>query len=162
MDNLNVSFRYNVLPDDPKIIEEIVRSTGFFYEHEIIVANELAKERLIKGFDSGYFFIFAEYKDIVVSYACYGPTPCTKGTYDLYWIVTHNDFRGKGIGVRLLNETIRLIREDNGRLLVAETSTKDQYLPSRKFYEKNNFKCEAIISDFYETDDGKAIFVYRF
>jgi hypothetical protein len=78
MDNLNVSFRYNVLPDDPKIIEEIVRSTGFFYEHEIIVANELAKERLIKGFDSGYFFIFAEYKGIVVSYACYGPTPCTK------------------------------------------------------------------------------------
>ncbi len=135
MDNLNVSFRYNVLPDDPKLLRKL-SDQRVFYEHEIIVANELAKERLIKGFDSGYFFVFAEYKGIVVSYACYGPTPCTKGTYDLYWIVTHNDFRGKGIGVRLLNETIRLIREDNGRLLVAETSTKDQYLPSRKFYEK--------------------------
>ncbi|NCC73102.1 MAG: GNAT family N-acetyltransferase [Sphingobacteriia bacterium] len=157
----NITFRYDVQPSDPTIIEEIVRSTGFFYEHEIPVAAELAIERLAKGIESGYLFVFAEINGKVISYSCYGLTPCTVGTYDLYWIVTHNNYRGKGAGVKVLQETIRQIKLLAGRMLIAETSTKDQYKPTRSFYEKNGFICEAEIRDFYAPGDGKAMYVLR-
>lgn len=159
--NQTIFFRYEVKETDPSTIENIVRSTGFFYEHEIPVACELAEERIAKGIESGYLFVFAEIEGKTVSYACYGLTPCTLGTYDLYWIVTHNDFRGQGIGVSVLNETLRQVRLLGGKMLIAETSTKEQYLPTRSFYEKNGFLCEAQITDFYAPGDGKAVYVCR-
>lgn len=159
--NQTLNFRYEIKESDPDTIEEIVRSTGFFYEHEIPVARELAEERIAKGIESGYLFVFAEIDGKTVSYACYGLTPCTVGTFDLYWIVTHNDYRGKGIGIEVLNETIRQVKLMNGRMLIAETSTKEQYQPTRTFYEKNYFLCEAKITDFYAPGDGKAVYICR-
>jgi ribosomal protein S18 acetylase RimI-like enzyme len=159
--DLNLQFRYEVLETDPATIVEIVRSTGFFHEHEIPVARELAEERLLKGVQSGYSFVFGQVDRKVISYACYGQIPCTLGTYDLYWIVTHHDFRGRGAGFIVLNETLRLIKLNQGRMLIAETSTKKQYSETRAFYKKNGFLCEAEITDFYAPDDGKAIYVYR-
>ena len=35
-------------------------------------------------------------------YVCYGPTPMTDGTYDLYWICSEPSLRGKGIGAGLV------------------------------------------------------------
>jgi GNAT superfamily N-acetyltransferase len=159
--DLNLQFRYEVLDTDPATIGEIVRSTGFFHEYEIPVAFELAEDRLLKGKQSGYSFIFGQIDKKVVAYSCYGLTPCTLGTYDLYWIVTHHDFRGRGAGVKILNETIRLIKLQQGRMLIAETSTTEQYKETRAFYEKNDFLCEAKIHDFYAPGDGKAIYVHR-
>lgn len=160
--NQLLKFRTEVLPSDPQTIEEIVASTGFFHDYEIPVARELAQERLEKGIESGYFFVFAEIDGKTVSYSCYGAIPCTNGSYDLYWIVTHNDYRGKGIGVKVLEETKNEVQKLHGRMLIAETSTKEQYKPTRSFYEKNGFVCEATIEGFYEPDDGKAMFVFRF
>ncbi len=161
-DYLNLSFRNEIIETDPATVEEIVRSTGYFYDYEIPVARELAEERLAKGEESGYYFVFAMVDDKVVAYACYGPIACTNGSYDLYWIVTHQDWRAKGIGKLLLDETINEVKKLNGRMLIAETSTKEQYVPTRKFYEKNNFLLEATIVDFYEIGDGKAMYVKRF
>jgi len=159
--NHEITFRTEVVSSDLQTIEDIVRSTGFFHDYEIPVARELAEERLAKGIESDYFFVFAQVDGKTVSYACYGPIACTNGSYDLYWIVTHNDYRGKGIGVKVLEETKKEVLKLNGRLLIAETSTKDQYQPTRSFYEKNGFMCDAIIEGFYEPDDGKAMYVFR-
>ena len=160
--NQNLSFRTGIIESDPATVEEIVRSTGYFYDYEIPVARELAEERLAKGEESGYYFVFAEVDKNVVAYSCYGPIACTNGSFDLYWIVTHQDWRAKGIGKRLLNETINEVKKLNGRMLIAETSTKEQYIPTRKFYENNDFLLEATIVDFYEIGDGKAMYVKRF
>lgn len=161
-ENLNLSFRSEIEGSDPATVEEIVRSTGYFYDYEIPVARELAEERLAKGEESGYYFVFAMVDGKVVAYSCYGPIACTNGSYDLYWIVTHQDWRAKGIGKKLLLETIQEVKKLNGRMLIAETSTKDQYIPTRKFYENNDFILEATIVDFYEIGDGKAMYVKRF
>jgi ribosomal protein S18 acetylase RimI-like enzyme len=158
---LELQFRYEVLETDPATIGEIVRSTGFFHEHEIPVARELAEDRLLNGIQSGYSFVFGQVEGKVISYSCYGQIACTLGAYDLYWIVTHHDFRGYGAGFKILKETLRLIRQNQGRMLIAETSTTAQYAATRAFYEKNGFICEAKIADFYAPGDGKAIYVYR-
>jgi len=93
-----ISIRRNVYQSDIEAVREIATSTNFFYDHEIPVAVELIEEAYSKGKESGYEFIFADIDGKPVGYACYGLIPCTKTSFDLYWIVVHNSQRGKGIG----------------------------------------------------------------
>ena len=145
--------------EDIIAIAEIVRSTGFFREDEITVAVELVEERLAKGLASGYEFLFAEYGGKTVAYSCYGLIPCTLQSYDLYWIASHNDYRGMGIGRHLLMLTEQEIKKAGGNGIYVETSSKEQYLPTRKFYEKNNYQLKARFEDFYDIDDDKLVYV---
>lgn len=153
------AFRYNVLPSDRVTVREIIESTGFFRPDEVDVAVELVDERLAKGEASGYFFIFAEEEGRVLGYACYGPIACTVGSYDLFWIAVHQDVQGKGLGRALLTESERLIRERAGRHIYIETSGKPQYLPTRRFYERCDYRNIAVLPNFYDAGDDKVILV---
>lgn len=161
MNSSHLVFRETVKPEDVEHVREIATSTGFFYDFEIPVAVELVEERLAEGEESGYFFIFMEAEGKTVSYSCYGPIAGTDAGYDLYWIVTHNDYRGLGIGKKLLDETHRVVKNRGGRFIIAETSSLEKYTPTRLFYEKNHYDKEAIIKDFYMTGDDKVIYVKR-
>ncbi len=161
MDKEQVKFRTDVSYDDPENVREIVASTGFFYDFEVPVAVELVQDALEEGEDSDYHFIFVEVAGRTVAYSCFGPIACTEGGFDLFWIATHNDFRGEGIGKLLLEETHRSIKELGGRYVIAETSMQDKYLPTRLFYEKNNYDNEGVIRDFYKPGDSKVIYVKR-
>lgn len=157
-----ITYRNELKNSDLSVIKDIIESTGFFYDYEIPVAVELANEALINGQEkSEYFFQFLEVDGKTISYTCYGPTSCAVGTYDLYWIATHNDFRGKGIGKLILNKTHEEIKKRNGRMVIAETSGTEKYIPTRIFYEKNGYKAEAIIKDFYQPGDDKYMFIFR-
>ena len=161
MNSLQIRFRETVTPEDVENVREIAASTGFFYDFEIPVAVELVEERLAEGEGSGYFFIFVEAEGKTVSYSCYGPIAGTDAGYDLYWIVTHNDYRGLGIGKQLLDETHRVVKNAGGRYIIAETSSLEKYTPTRLFYEKNEYDKDAIIKDFYMPGDDKVIYVKR-
>lgn len=159
MNEQKISLRSIVHSDDPQLVESIIRSTGFFREDEIPVAVELVEERLEKGTVSGYEFLFAEMEGKTVAYSCYGLIPCTLHSYDLYWIVTHKDFMNRGIGRKLLQETEKAIKAAGGHGIYVETSSKDQYLPTRAFYEKNNYLLKARFENFYDTNDDKIVYV---
>jgi ribosomal protein S18 acetylase RimI-like enzyme len=148
-------------PKDPARIKEIVSSTGFFRDDEIHVAVELVEEWLAKGEASGYEFLFAEVDGETVAYSCYGLIPCTLHSYDLYWIATHKDFMNKGIGRALLRETEKAIWGSGGIGIYVETSSKDQYAPTRAFYEKNGYILKARYEDFYDRGDDKVVYIKR-
>src|SRR5690606_9058255 len=97
----------------------------------------------------------------VVGYTCYGQTPCTSGTFDLYWIAVHNDLRSKGLGRILQRETEERIRALGGRRLFADTSGREQYEPTRRFYRSMGYEEEARLRDFYAPGDDKVIFGKR-
>jgi GNAT superfamily N-acetyltransferase len=156
-----VVFRREPRPGDIETVREILVSTGFFYDIEIPVALELVEDRLELGEGSDYHFVFAEVEGRTVSYTCFGPIAGAEGSYDLYWIVTHDDFRGKGIGNLILEETHRIIRAMGGRLVIAETSSLEKYAPTRHFYDRSGYKNEGQIADFYKEGDGKVFFVKR-
>ena len=156
-----IIFRTQVYPEDINHVREIVASTGFFYDFEIPVAVELVEAAIEEGEKSGYYFIFAEVGGKTVAFSCYGPIACTDAGYDLYWIVTHNDCRGLGIGKKLLDETHRVVSERGGRYIIAETSSLEKYTPTRLFYEKNEYDKDAVIRDFYMPGDDKVIYVKR-
>jgi len=145
-----IVFRDTLLPGDCLAVREIVTSTGFFSGPEVDVAEELVRERLAKGELSGYFFVFAgSPHGSVLGYACYGPTPCTARTFDLYWVAVHEAMRGRGLGRALLAEVEGLLREKGGGKLIAETSSREQYAPTRRFYQSCGFGQEARIRDYY-------------
>jgi len=157
---MKIEYRNHVLESDLQRVREIVKSTGFFYDFEHDVAVELVEDAFNKQEMSDYKFIFAELEGVTVAYACYGKIACTKSGYDLYWIVTHNDYRGKGIGAELLKVVHEAVAQDGGKAIYAETSSMEKYTPTRNFYDKNNYKNVALIPDFYDDGDGKCIFVF--
>ena len=157
-----IILRQEVCPDDPETIKRIVTSTGFFREDEILVAAELAEERLEKGASSGYEFFFADIAGKTVAYSCYGLIPCTLHSYDLYWIATHRDYMNRGIGKYLLQETEKAIYSSGGQGIYVETSSKDQYDPTRAFYEKNHYLLHSRFENFYAPGDDKLVYVKTF
>jgi GNAT superfamily N-acetyltransferase len=158
---MNLKFRTVPKKEDIKSIREIVVSTGFFYDHEVEIAVELIEERLTEGESTGYHFVFAEVDGITVAYSCYGPIIMSKTCFDLYWIATHNDFRGKGIGRKLLEETYSQARNIGCKIIIAETSGLPHYAATRAFYDSNKFELEARLKDFYDVGDDKLFYTKR-
>ncbi|MFH2096804.1 MAG: GNAT family N-acetyltransferase [Bacteroidota bacterium] len=155
------TFRQEVRESDPVVVRDIVESTGFFYDHETEVAVELVDERLQKGEESGYHFLFAEKDGKTAAYACFGLIPCSRNSYDLYWIVVHDSFRGQGLGKMLMDKTMEVIAGMGGGNVYIETSSREKYLPTQKFYDSCNCILEARLKDFYDKGDDKLIYVKR-
>jgi GNAT superfamily N-acetyltransferase len=158
---MNITFRTTPEKRDIKRVMEIVESTKFFYDHEVVIAVELVAERLSQGESTGYYFVFAEVDGVTAAYSCYGPIAMSKTCFDLYWIATHNDFRGKGIGKKLIEETCDQARKMGCKILIAETSGLEHYAPTRAFYDSNKFELEARLKDFYTEGDDKLFYTKR-
>lgn len=156
---MDITLREEVRASDAAAVREIVASTGFFYTPEIDVAVELVDERLAKGPASGYFFVFAEQGERVIAYSCYGPIACTTHSYDLFWIAVHKDLQGHGLGRRLMVESEKRIATAGGRRVYVETSGREQYGPTRSFYERCGYRREAVLAEFYGPADDKVIYL---
>ena len=98
----------------------------------------------------------------VLGYACFGTTPLTRGTCDLYWIAVDPSLHGGGIGRRLLDEVERALRAEGQHQLVIETSSRCDYEPTRSFYLRVGYSEEARVRDFYARGDDKVFYVKRF
>jgi ribosomal protein S18 acetylase RimI-like enzyme len=155
------TLRSTPVKEDIERVREIVTSTGFFREDEIEIAVELIDERIKKGKESGYEFLFVDYMGVAIAYSCFGIIPCSLVSYDLYWIVTHNDFRNQGIGKQLMKSTERAIKDLGGRTIYVETSSKEQYTPTRKFYDSTNYLLKAQFEDFYDIGDDKLVYIKK-
>ena len=137
-------------------LERLVRATERFRETEVQTALELLDEALAGDHD--YRFIGAYDGDALVGYACWGPTPGTEGTHDLYWIVVDSVRQGQGIGATLLRHVAAVLTANGGRLLVAETSGRADYALTRGFYEKHGFTRAATIPGYYAPGDDLVVY----
>jgi len=162
MDLNKLLFRENINTEDIQNVSDILISTNFFNQEEIKIACELVEEALKKWQEkSWYNFLFADYENQTIAYSCFGKIDWTVCSYDLYWIGTHNDFRWNWIGWLLLKETEKMISQKWTCNIYVETAGKEQYQPTRKFYEKNWYTKEAVIKDFYADGDDKIIYSKR-
>ena len=161
MNEKNFSFRTTVLEDDKASIRDILQSSGFFYDFEIDVAVELAHEHLQAGEKSDYYFLIADVDGKAVGYTCFGPIACTKYSWDLYWIAVHDNTRGSGLGKILMKKTEEKIKELGGKNVFIETSGREKYIPTQKFYDACGCELIARIADFYDDGDDKLIYKRR-
>jgi GNAT superfamily N-acetyltransferase len=144
---------------------EILRGTGAFSDDEVLVGIELfdtaMTSKLSPEPDYSLLGAFTP-DDELVGYACYGPTPGTDRVYDLYWIAVHAAAHGAGIGTAILTEVERRLQRRHARMLVAETSSRSDYAPTRDFYGRRGYTESARVREFYAPGDDRIIFTKRF
>ena len=138
-------------------LETLVRETGLFREAEVRTAVELLDEAL--DGDDDYRFLGAFDGDELAGYVCYGPTPDTLGTFDLYWIAVDRKRQGSGIGTQLVAAVEQTLSAIGGRLIVVETSSRKDYSATRGFYEARGYKRTATIPGYYAPADDLVIYV---
>jgi ribosomal protein S18 acetylase RimI-like enzyme len=146
-----------VQPSHRSDIEAILRATAVFSDAEVAVALEL-----LDSGDDDYEFVGAFEGDRLVGYACFGPTPSTEGTFDLYWIAVHPDAQRSGAGAALMSDVEARLAQRAAALLVIETSSRDDYAPTRRFYERLGYREAARLRDFYAPADDRVVLTKRF
>jgi len=160
-------------PEDRQTVLSFLADTGFFRPDEIEVAREVLDAALADGPEGHYqsFVACADRSQVSdddrqpatasepAGWICFGPTPCTLGTYDIYWIGVAPAWQGRGIGRALTAFAERAISERGGRLLVVETSSRETYGPTRQFYEALGYSEAARIAEFYGPGDHRVILV---
>jgi D-alanine-D-alanine ligase len=141
-------------------IEEITRAVDRFRDDEIPVALEVFDAAVQGGPDRSYTVLGAELDSRLVGWICWGPTPCTLGTYDLYWMAVEPALQGSGIGTALLEEMERRLA-GVARLIIIETAGRPDYAATRAFYEGRGYRPAATIPDFYAPGDDQVVYVKK-
>lgn len=144
---------------DRDAILRIADREPLFSREEAATVAELLHDYFTRPDHGGYFFLTAEAEGGVTGFACYGPTPLTRGTYDLYWVAVAGEFKGRGIGRALVEQVEREVRTLGGRLLVVDTSGTAAYGRTREFYEQLGYQRAATIPDFYREGDPLVLYI---
>ena len=140
--------------DRPRVSELLI-ATAAFSSEEIAVALELFDDT------SDYEFIGAYDDDRLIGYACFGPTPATDGTFDLYWLAVDPAAQGRGASRALVKAVEQELARRGGRLLVVETSSRADYASTREFYARGGYGEAARVRDFYAPADDRIILTTR-
>jgi len=62
----------------------------------------------------------------------------------------------------ILTDVEKRVKSAGGTRIYVETSLRSQYETTRTFYEKNGYRLESILDDFFAPGDGKATYSKRF
>jgi ribosomal protein S18 acetylase RimI-like enzyme len=158
-----VSPVFRALADrDRQPVEAMTRACGVFRPEEVAVALDVFDAALGIGRkrDPDYETAGVELDGALAGWACWGPTPCTLGTFDLYWIVVAPEWHGQGVGRALMSEMDRRIA-GRARLVVVETAGRADYAATRAFYERLGYRVGARITDYYAPGDDLVTYVKR-
>jgi ribosomal protein S18 acetylase RimI-like enzyme len=147
-------------PRDRDDLQALLAADGLFTADERSVALELIDGALAEP-GGEYRVLVAEQGGRLAGYVCYGPTPMTEGTWDLYWIATHPEARGLGVARLLVDRMEAELRAIGARLVRVETSQLDGYGAARAFYERLRYPVVAHLRDFYKPGDDLLILCKR-
>jgi ribosomal protein S18 acetylase RimI-like enzyme len=151
-------------PEEVEVAEELIASS---------IADASLSPELRTGSGAGYTCLVAcDEQDVVRGYICYGPTPMTASTFDLYWIAVDPTLQGRGIGRALYVAFAAEVaarfgaREPNaasaeGAQIRIETSSQESYAKTGGFYERLGFSVDGRLRDFYAPGDDLLIFYRR-
>ncbi len=157
-----IAFTSQLTVKDVRSLSEMTSGTGFFSEEEVSIVKELIWAAITDGEESGYLFIMALPKDgdrsRPLGFACYGPAPCTRDSWRLYWIVVDGKMQGQGHGKKIICEVERRVRARGGRKIFLETSSRQQYSSTWRFYESSGYSLETRFKDYYAQGEDCLVF----
>lgn len=158
---MDLSLRWLEAADIPAIEALLLANRDVFSDEECSTAVEMIHESIADAdVEDRYQFLVAERDGVVAGYACFGTIPFTKGTFDLYFIAVDPGRHKSGVGKKLLQACEDEIVRQGGHLVVVETSSRDEYEKTRRFYEKTmHYETAARIKDFYSIGDDKVMYV---
>ena len=137
--------------------------TKAFTSKEIDVAMELSDIVLKDKKQKDYtIYCAVNDEDTLLGYICYGPSPMTEGTFDLYWIAVDPDLQDQGVGSLLIDFLEGEVRKIQGRMALAETASISEYEKTQRFYLHKGFKEVARVPDYYYPGNDRITFCKRF
>ena len=145
--------------DDRAGLYELLGRIDAFTADEKIVAAELIDAGIAGSVDYDVRVACSEGR--VVGYICFGPTPMTEGTYDLYWIASDPQVRGQGVGAALVRAMEAELRGRGARVIRVETSATEAYGATRGFYAALEYVEECRFRDFYKEGEDLVILSRR-
>jgi len=148
-------------PEDKDAVMAILRRIPQFTSQEVDVAEELIDCYVLRRESSDYHLKTAEVGPKIVGYICYGPTPLTKHTWDIYWMAVDPELQNRGIGGKLMAFAENDIRKVGGNILMIETSSKPDYENTLRFHQRQGYRIEGRIADFYNVGDDRILLVKR-
>lgn len=146
-----------IVAGDRTPLGHMLRRIEQFKPDEVEVAEELIAASLNDPQGSGYTCLVAE-DGALVGYICFGPTPMTQATHDLYWIAVDPAVQGRGVGKALYAACAGQIRALGGGQVRIETSSQEAYAATGGFYERLGFTIDGRLRDFYAPGDDLLIF----
>lgn len=149
-------------PADRPKIEALLKGLDAFTDAERAVALELVDTQLSHLDVDDYRFILA-FGDgnTLAGYLCYGRTPMTAATYDLYWVATSPAFARQGVARGLVAAMDHQIKQEGGGTVRVETGTREGHGAAVRFYDATGYSRACAIPDFYAPGDHLLIFTKR-
>ena len=136
---------------------DILQGIPQFQGFDVAVAAEVIDCYLNKGTPSGYQVLVAEEKQGLAGFICFGPTPLTEGTWDIYWEAVAPQRQGKGIGRALIKAAEAEAGQSRARQVLVETSSISSYEKTVSFYKHNGYEIISKVPDFYSSGDDRLI-----
>jgi ribosomal protein S18 acetylase RimI-like enzyme len=150
------------VPKDRGRLHSMLIEARVFTREEIDVAMEMIDIVLKDERQKDYkIHCMVDGQDQPVGYICYGPTPMTEGTFDLYWIVVDPNFQGQGIGSKLLDFLEKVLKGMDGRMILAETSSIPEYEETQRFYLQKGFQEVGRVPDYYYPGNDRITYCKR-
>jgi len=152
----------SLVPKDRMKLHSMLIHIHHFTSEEIDVAMELIDIVLKNRNQKDYqVHCMVDDQDEPLGYICYGPTPMTEGTFDLYWIVVDLRFEGHGIGSRLMDFLEETVRKRRGRMILVDTSSISPYKRAQNLYLQKGFQEAARVLDYYCPGNDRITFCKR-
>ena len=148
-------------PSDRAAILAAARSVAVFSEEEVNTVEELFDGYLESPAASGYNFLSYREDEAILGFACWGPTPLSKGAIDLYWIATSAEAQGKGVARALFDAVVEAGRAAGRWLMVIWTSDRPEYESARRFYQRMGCALAVQLADFYDRGEDLCVFTLR-
>ena len=148
-----------VTPEDRLAMVRMLGEITLFSPQERAVALEVFDASL-DDTQQDYTSVGAEVDGSLAGWVCWGPTPCTVGTFDMYWIAVDPSVHGAGVGSKLVEEMERRLA-GRARMIVVETGGRKEYEPTRAFYLARGYEIVSRVPDFYAAGDDQIVFVKK-
>jgi ribosomal protein S18 acetylase RimI-like enzyme len=135
-------------------LKKVVDSSGLFPSEYL---DEMISDYFNNSDTQDIWFTYIDNnKQVAIGYCV--PEKFTDGTYNLLAIGVSKDTQRKGIASQMMNYIEQRLKENDGRILIVETSSDDAQIGARKFYNKIGYTQMAIIKDFWNDGEDKIVF----
>jgi len=144
-------------PGDREALRAAIESDATFKPDEVAVALELVDSALASAVDYE-LLVAADAADVAAGYVCFGRTPMTVQTWDLYWIVVHARARGQRLAGALIAALEAEVAGRGGGNIRVETSETEGYGAARSLYARAGYPEASRLEGFYA--EGDALITY--
>lgn len=145
--------------EDADSVRELVLASSLFKFEEVEEVLGVYEQFAAGGLEEGHEWVLYDGSEGPVGIAYFAPEALSNGVWNLYFIAVLPGSKGQGIGKELVRYVEEQAIRADGRLLIVETSSLDEFERTRKFYRQCGFEVAGRIRDYYSKGEAKVIFL---